>query len=125
MPWWSIDPRSDDDDLTGVPPSGNEYKWGVGVALPVILVYYGISMLASGEATFYDGRYSSMPLHGANARAYAISILSVAVFAHCHYFWGNVYEQLWFAVLGKIISAIGFIAGLGFLIVHLGLMGWQ
>ena len=39
------------------------------------------------------------------------------------YFWGNVYDQVWYAELGKIVAGIGFIAGLGFLMVWVGVMG--
>jgi hypothetical protein len=77
----------------------------------------------SREAEF--GNQITMTLHGINAQAYAGAVFSAAVFVHCHYFWGNIYNQAWFAVLGKILSACGFIAGLGFLCVHLGLLGRQ
>ena len=45
------------------------------------------------------------------------------MFLHCHYFRGNVYNQAWFAVLGKIVAACGFIAGVGTLIVRVGVLG--
>ena len=37
--------------------------------------------------------------------------------------WGNVYNQAWPAVLGKILAACGFVAGLGFLLIHNGVLG--
>ena len=49
--------------------------------------------------------------------------MSIAVFMHCHYFWGNIYNQAWFAVLGKIIAGCGFIAGLGIVIIRVGILG--
>jgi hypothetical protein len=51
------------------------------------------------------------------------AMLAAAVFMHCHYYWGNVYNQAWFAVLGKIVSACAFIGGLGTIIVRVGVLG--
>jgi hypothetical protein len=50
-------------------------------------------------------------------------MIGIAIFLHCHYFWGNIYNQAWFAVLGKIIGAIVFIGATGFLIVRIGVYG--
>ena len=66
-----------------------------------------------------------MTLHGLNAVAIGIAFVSAAVFLHCHYFWGNIYNQAWFAVLGKIIGACGFIAGIGVVLVRNGVLGIQ
>ena len=49
--------------------------------------------------------------------------MSAAHFVHCHYFWGNVYNQAWLAVLGKIIGACGFIAGVAFVVIRNGVLG--
>ena len=65
----------------------------------------------------------SMTLHGENAVAFGIALMAVALFIHFHYFWGNIYNQIWFAVLGKIISVIIFIGAMGVLIVRIGVYG--
>ena len=57
------------------------------------------------------------------AIAFGAAAASAGVFLHCHYFRGNVYNQAWFAVLGKIVAACGFIAGVGTLIVRVGVLG--
>ena len=66
-----------------------------------------------------------MMLRGLNAMAFGVAWVSAALFVHCHYYWGNVYNQGWVAVLGKIIGACGFIAGVGFVLVRNGVLGIQ
>jgi hypothetical protein len=60
---------------------------------------------------------------GLNAVAFGAAWVAVAVFVHCHYFWGNIYSQSWFAVLGKIIAACGFIAAIVFVLIRNGVLG--
>jgi hypothetical protein len=62
-------------------------------------------------------------LVGLNALALGFAGVCLALFLHCHYFWGNVRDQAWYAVLGKILSLVGFIAALGLLIVRVGVLG--
>jgi hypothetical protein len=107
--------------LEDQPTQGWFYKWILGIVIPLGLVAYGVSAIISRRADY--GTNISMELHGVNAIAYGIALISAAVFMHCHYFWGNIYDQVWFAVLGKILSACGFIAGLAVLIVRIGLWG--
>jgi hypothetical protein len=45
------------------------------------------------------------------------------VFLHCHYFWGNIFQLSAWAALGKIVSLIGMIGGLGYLLIHVGVLG--
>ena len=45
------------------------------------------------------------------------------MFVHGRFFWGNIFNQAWFAVLGKIVAACGFIAGLVFVLVRNGVLG--
>ncbi|MDB5297898.1 MAG: hypothetical protein JWO31_3881 [Phycisphaerales bacterium] len=82
----------------------------------------GAHAFVTGHAVY--GR-AGMELHlaGVNAAAFGVAAVSAAVFLHCHYFWGNVYDQVWFAVLGKIVAAAGVVGGLGTLIVRVGVLG--
>jgi hypothetical protein len=89
--------------------------------VPALIFSYGIWILITREGEF--GSYITMTLHGYNAIAFGAAMISAAIFLHCHYFWGNIYNQAWFAVLGKIIAATGFIAGLLFLCIHIGILG--
>ena len=85
------------------------------------MIGYGGYAIATREATF--GGRVAMTLHGPNAIAFGVAWASAGVFVHCHYFWGNVLNQAWFAVLGKIVAACGFIAGLVFVLVRNGVLG--
>jgi len=122
--WWRSphNPTAYDDDLEDQPAQGWFYQWVLGAALPAALVAFGFEFLLTRTATL-GGRYP-LTLHGMNAIAIGIATISLAPFLHFHYFWGNVYNQAWWAVLGKIIGATGFIAGLAIAIVRLGIFGF-
>jgi hypothetical protein len=122
MQWRSPhNPTAYDDDWEDQPGQGLFYQWGLGVALPLALAAYGCYAIAARQVTF--GGHSSMTLHGSNAAAFGVAWVSAGAFLHCHYFWGNVFNQAWFAVLGKIVAACGFIAGLAFVLVRNGVLG--
>jgi hypothetical protein len=114
-------PTAYDDDWEDQPAQSAFHKWVLGVLAPALILSYGIWILITREAEF--GSYITMTLHGYNAIAFGTAMISAAVFLHCHYFWGNIYNQAWFAVLGKIIAATGFISGLLFLCIHIGILG--
>jgi hypothetical protein len=121
--WWRSphNPTAYDDDWEDQPGQGPSFKWGLGLFVPLLLAAYGLYVMATRRAEF--GLDISMTLAGANAVAFGIAWLSGGLFLHCHFFWGNVYNQAWFAVLGKILAACGFIAGLGFVLIHNGVFG--
>ena len=114
-------PTAYDDDWEDQPAQSRFHKWGLGFLLPGLLFFYGIQIFVIGEGKF--GNDVTLILQGHNAVAYGIAVISAGLFLHCHYFWGNIYNQAWFAVLGKIIAATGFISGLLFLCIHIGLLG--
>jgi len=116
-------PSAQSDDWEDQPAQGGFHQWGLGVALPLFILTCGIRAIVFQHAAY--GARIPMDLSGVNAIAFGIAEISAALFLHCHYFWGNVFNQAWFAVLGKIISAMGFIAGLGTLIVRVGVLGIQ
>lgn len=115
-------PTAYDDDWEDQPAQGWFYQWVLGVAVPVGIAWYAVAAIARREATF-SNQNILLTLHGRNAVAFGIAWLSAAVFVHCHYFWGNIYDQAWFAVLGKIVAACGFIAGLTYVLIRNGLLG--
>ena len=121
--WYRHNPTAYDDDWEDQPTQGAFDKWGLGVALPVALLAFGAYAMIARSIGFAGWGDVSITLHGLNAVAYGIAWASAAVFLHCHYFWGNIYDQAWFAVLGKTVSGCAFIAGLGFLIVRNGIFG--
>ncbi|HEY2584648.1 MAG TPA: hypothetical protein VGI81_02660 [Tepidisphaeraceae bacterium] len=121
--WWRFphNPTAYDDDWEDQPAQGSLFKWGLGLLAPLLLAGYGVHAIATRQATF--GGQVSTSLAGANAFAFGAAWLSAGLFLHCHYFWGNIYDQAWPAVLGKILSACGFIAGLGCVLIHNGIFG--
>jgi hypothetical protein len=122
---WSrfpYNPTPYDDDWEGQPSQGPFYQWVLGLGVPLVIAYFGLHAIITRQ-THYSGRGATIDLTDANAVAIGIAWFSAAVFLHCHYFWGNIYDQAWFAVLGKILGAIGFIAGIGVLLVRCGIFG--
>lgn len=111
-----------DDNFEDVPASGPLPMYGGGIVLPSVLIAYGLACWISGHAAIAD-RYYPLDLNGTKAIAAGIAYLSLGVFLHCHYFWGNLYHLAGFAVLGKILAAIAFIVSLGFVIVRVGVFG--
>ena len=121
--WWKYpyNPSAYDDDWEDQPGQGPFYQWGLGGVAALVLVGYGVYAIVMRQVEF--GGRVSMTLRGWNAVAFGVAWVSAGVFVHCHYFWGNIYNQGWVAVLGKIVSACGFIAGLGFVLVRNGVLG--
>ena len=115
-------PTAYDDDWEDIPASGPIPKWLGGVLVPVAMIAYGIHCFATGHGEI-PGRDYSMAVSGANAMAVGMASLSLGLFLHCHYFWGNIFHLAAWAVLGKIVSMIGFICGLGYLLIHVGVLG--
>ena len=111
-----------EDDLEDVPPAGWVAQYGGGIALPLSLIGYGVACLATGHG-FLAGDQNRLDVYGPDAVALGTACAGLGLFLHCHYFWGNVFQMSPIAVVGKIVSAAAFIAGLGYLIVHLGVFG--
>ena len=121
--WWRTphNPTAYDDDWEDQPGQGPLRQWGLGVVLAVVLIGCGGYAIVLRQAEF--GGELPITLRGWNAVAFGIALISAGFFVHCHYFWGNLLNQAWFAVLGKIVAACGFVAGLGFVLVHNGILG--
>ena len=115
-------PSAYDDDFEDIPSSGLIPKWIGGVIIPAGLVVYGIVCFVTGHGEL-PGQFGSMTLTGTDAMALATAITSIGVFLHCHYFWGNIFHLGAWATLGKIASLLGIISGLGYLLVHVGVLG--
>jgi len=121
--WWRYpyNPTAYTDDWESQPAQGPFYQWGLGVVVPLIILGYGLHAIILKQAEFGDE--VSMTIHGLNAIALGIAAMSAGLFLHCHYFWGNIYNDAWFAVLGKIVAVSGFIAGMGIIIIRVGIYG--
>lgn len=121
MLWWgrSSNPSAYDDDWEDQPGQGPVYQWGLGVVVPLALIVCGAFGIITRQIGF-GGRGVAMTLHNANAIAFGVAWVAAGAFLHCHYFWGNIYDQAWGAVIGKIVSAIVFIVGMGYVLVRVG-----
>ena len=115
------EPTAYDDDFEDQPGQGPAYQWGLGLGLPVVLVWRGAKAWQTHLASY--GIESSIALHGSNASALAVAVIAIALFLHFHYFWGNIYNQAWWAVLGKILSAAVFIAASVWILFRAGVLG--
>jgi hypothetical protein len=122
--WWRTphNPTAYDDDWEDQPGQSGFHQWILGLGLPIGILIYAVHIFVTRQAIMGDDNVN-LDLRGRNAIAYGLAVASVAVMLHCHYFWGNLYNQAWIAVLGKILSILCFIAGLGYLIFQVGVLG--
>jgi len=118
----NYEPTAYDDDWEDIPTSGPIPKWLGGVLVPIAFIAYGVICFVTGQGDI-PGRFGSLSVTGANAVALGVAAVSIGLFLHCHYYWGNIYHLAAFAVLGKIVSLIGMIGGLVFLLIHVGVLG--
>jgi hypothetical protein len=114
-------PTPYDDDFEDQPTQSWFHQWILGATLPACFLSYGIRTVLAGHATY--GSRATIDLRGVDAIAYGISMIAIGVFLHSHYFWGNVFNQAWWAVLAKIFSAAAFIASSAVLIIRVGILG--
>ncbi len=114
-------PTPYDDDFEDQPGQSWFHQWVLGATLPACFLSYGVRTIATRHASYAN--HVSIDLRGFDAVAYGISMLAVGLFLHFHYFWGNVFNQAWWAVLGKILSAAAFIASTITLIIRVGILG--
>lgn len=120
MPRAPRNPIAHDDGREDQVGQGPFYKWVLGTAVPIALLYLGTTVVIEQHVVYGRAREN---LVGVNAIASGVSTVSAAAFLHCHFFWGNLYDEAWPAVLGKIVSLCGFIGGIGFLLVRLCVLG--
>jgi len=95
---------ADVDRFSDPPPDSFWAKWFGGVIVSLIFFGAGISMVIKQTATLYGRGWSRMDLHGTNALLYGWAIISIALFLHTHYFWGNSQRLCQLSPLGKALS---------------------
>ena len=112
------------DDWSDLPPSSDALKYLAGIVLALFLVIYGLRCVISQHAMIPGTqRVEQIDFHGAKAIALGTASLSFGIFLHCHYYWGNVYQEYIVAALGKIVGLIGLIVSLVYLIIRTGIYG--
>lgn len=109
-----------DDNFEGQPTYSAYHKWFLGVAVPVGLIAVGVFVLLRRDIDNHLGR---VDFTGPNATAIGVAMVSLGLFLHAHFFWGNLVDQHIVAVLAKIAAALGFIGSLGVLLVRNGVLG--
>ncbi len=90
-----------------------------GIAVPLVLVGYGVSCIAMRRAWLF-GHEVSLPVSGSEATSVGIAAITAGLFLHSHYFCGNLALLARWSWIGKVVGAIGFILGLGYVVVRLG-----
>ena len=110
----------DMDRLSGTPEPTIWTKYFGGLIVPAVMLGYGIrscilqhSVLLGGGR--FSGRRSVIELDGSEAVAMGITWICLGLFLHFHYFWPTLKRLHIFTDIGKIITACGFIASLGYL----------
>ena len=109
--WGHIaDGLADDDG----PPS-RFYKWVVGIGGACVFAVLAALCWVSRKALL-PGHLSTMPLEGGSAIAMGVVLLAIGVFLFAHYFCSNSQRLGGLTDIGKMISLLGFIGGLGFIL---------
>jgi hypothetical protein len=112
------------DDWSDVPPSSDAAKYLGGIVLALFLVIYGLRCVFGRHAMIPGTQQvEQIDFHGAKAIALGTASLSFGIFLHCHYYWGNIYQEYFVAVLGKIVGLIGLIGSLVYLIICTAIFG--
>jgi hypothetical protein len=106
------------DAFTGAPAQGVWPKWFGGIFVPLAMGAFGVFSIWT-ERSYLAGRSGGMRLDGKDAILMGVVSLSLGVFLHCHYFWGNLFLHSNLAELGKIVSLTTFVGALVTLIFRL------
>ena len=86
------------DKLTDPPSGGTIQKWIAGIVSSVLLLSLGISCLVTQSATvphlqrhrtFYGTRTFTTLIEGTPALCYGALLISVALYCHFQWYWGN------------------------------------
>lgn len=79
-------------------PTYIEKPWrtiGVGVVVPIALVYKAVDVFISGTARFkiYSSSSVVFELDGITAKIYAVTLIVGAVFLNLHYVWEHLFPE--------------------------------
>lgn len=99
---------ADIDRFSDPPPDSFWAKWFGGVIFPLIFLWVGTHTVIIQEATLYGRGWSKMELRGTNAILDGCATLSIALFLHTHYFWGNSSRLCQLSIFGKVLSLTSF-----------------
>ena len=108
--------RDSDDDWEDLPAEGIWTTLGGGICFPLVLAIGAMICLIVRDVVV-PWRIYRWHVSEANAVALGLAGLSLALFLHCHYFWGTFYGNVVLVQLGKIVSMAAFISSAGYLII--------
>ncbi len=97
-------------------------KWGYGIAFPVLVIGCGLRAMYLPKVSLGLGFIRQMgrrhlELTGTDPWWFGLALLGAASLAHFHFFWTNHPRLAPFAELGKVVSLIMLIVGLGVVLV--------
>lgn len=117
---WHYDPpgTSETVDTTGwlsAPPGtwGGRILGGILVPLVCLIIAARFIIMQHG---FIIGRGGFQPVDGAAAIALGIATAGIGVFLHAHAFWGPVWRLAIIHEVGRVIGALMFIGGFGYVL---------
>ena len=108
----------DMDRLSGTPEPTIWTKYFGGLIVPAVMFGYGIrSCILQQSVLLRGGRHGrhGIELDGSEAITMGITWICLGLFLHFHLFWPTLKRLYVFTDIGKIITACGFIASLGYL----------
>lgn len=96
-------------DLAQQPSGGPTQKWFGGIAVPALIIGYGIWCLYTGETILIVRRQTDLRVTGTAATALSTAYVAFGLFLHFHYCWG-LHDRLWrYSQALKIISLLIFL----------------
>jgi hypothetical protein len=109
-------------DFLGTRMAGGKFPvWAYGIACSGVIALYGLSCVIRQSALFIGGRrafrsFQIVEYSGHQAVALGVSYIAAAVFMHCHFCWSEHEKYNGYAALGKLVSLLGGVAGIVFLV---------
>jgi hypothetical protein len=110
-------------DYSGTPEPTFWCKWFGGVAVPIFFAIYGTRCCILEQAILHGRGISGLELLGKEAVALGLAWISLAFFLHFHHFWSALARLGILSELGKIVSALFFIASMGYVLCSVA-SGW-
>jgi hypothetical protein len=94
--------------------AGHVQRWVVGVGLASLVMLYSTICMVNQHAFFLQSRpLKIIELHGFSAVSVGGVYFAAALFMHCHWFWSAHPVYYGYGQLGKIVSLVGILGGLG------------
>jgi len=106
-------------EFLGTDTSGRKFSlWVYGIVSSSAIALYGLSCVATQTAKFIGHLLPVriVEYNGSRAVALGLSYFAAAVFLHCHFCWADHEKYYGYAAIGKVVSLVGAVAGLIFLV---------